>query len=238
MVELQPPPGRGVEYLPQSAAHVGVLRGRDQACRSQPLDVTQAAQHIPGHQPSIPDPVVAGGVLEQPLIRGAGAPERGRRSMAISRTGRRGPAPRRRPRAAVTSGMSTYSSAVCDRRLVPGPHLMASHSRKKTQSEQVGLPNWRAAGRSWVAVASRREPAGVSQGTSRREVTITSQVSADRSSWASSSWVQSGVLRTSSTARATGGVTFRLTPASSMVAVAVARPSTGCDASGKQGIRA
>ena len=41
------------------------------------------------------------------------------------------------------------------------------------------------------------------------------------------------MLRTSSTARATGGVTFRLTPASSIVGVAVARPSTGWERQAK-----
>ncbi len=115
---------------------------------------------------------------------------------------------------------------MCDRRLVPGPHLIASVCRTKTQSEQVGLPKVRAPGRTRSAAARSRESAGVSQGTSRSEVTTTSDVSCRRSSSAISGCSQSGVLRMSSTARATGGVTFRLTPASSIVAVTVARPNT------------
>ena len=74
---------------------------------------------------------------------------------------------------------------------------------------------------------SSLDAAGVSHGTRRSDVTTTSEVSVRLSRSAICSCGHEGVLRMSSTARADGGVTFRLTPASSMVGVTVGAPSTG-----------
>src|SRR5690606_4623704 len=80
-----------------------------------------------------------------------------------------------RLRAATTSGRSTNSSGVCERRDVPGPTLTASRCERKHQSLHVGDPYVATPGTtSWIA-ANRREPLGVSTGTSRLLVTATWQ---------------------------------------------------------------
>src|SRR5215207_4147241 len=65
----------GAEDLAQGLTHPGVLWGRDQPRRAKSLDVTEASYHIPGHEASIPRPIVARGVLEDALVWRAGAPE-------------------------------------------------------------------------------------------------------------------------------------------------------------------
>jgi hypothetical protein len=75
LIELQPALRDGAQHLTQPPAHPGVLRRADQPRRAQPFNMPQASQHVPLEQPSVPHPVLAGGVLQHSLIEIGGSPQ-------------------------------------------------------------------------------------------------------------------------------------------------------------------
>jgi hypothetical protein len=129
-----------LERAPQRPGEPPVLVRAQQLRAPQSLGVAQAPEDVPAHEARVPRPVVGDGVLEHlPVHRGRGTPQR-RRLLAGSHARYSRATRPYSARAATTSGRSTHSSAVCDRRLVPGPIFTASLSFTKTQSLQVGLP--------------------------------------------------------------------------------------------------
>src|SRR5690606_2129843 len=116
---------QGLECGPKRASHRGALTRADDSTGGERLDVAQRADDVPPEQPRVDLAVVSHGVSQHCVVRsdtgrpqclGSSAPH-ARYLSAIRAYS---------ARAAITSGMSTDSSGVCDRRDVPGPTLIAS----------------------------------------------------------------------------------------------------------------